>query len=47
MRLQDEVNGFLTDKMEEDKMIAALGGGKVDDQKEEENYGEEVGDESR
>lgn len=47
VRLQDEVNIFLTDKMEEDKTLAALVGVKGDDdQKDEENYGEEVVDES-
>lgn len=46
VRLQDEVNVFLTDKMEEDKALAALAGVKGDDRKEEENYGEEVVDES-
>jgi len=50
VKLQDEVNTFLTRKMEEDK--AAEGGaavqaqsGGVDDRKEEEQYGEEVVDE--
>lgn len=45
-RLQDEVNVFLTEKMEEDKTLAALVGVKGDDRKDEENYGEEVVDES-
>ena len=40
-KLQDEINTFLTAKMEEDKALAALAGAKVDDRKEEENYGEE------
>ena len=41
MKLQDEVNGFLTTKMEEDKALAGSAGTKVDDRAEEENYGEE------
>ena len=45
-QLQNEVNTFLTEKMEEDKTLAALVGAKVDDRKDEENYGEEVVDES-
>ena len=40
-QLQEEVNTFLTSKMEEDKTLAAKAGLKVDDKKEEENYGEE------
>ena len=39
--LQEEVNGFLTTKMEEEKALASTAGVKVDDQVEEENYGEE------
>lgn len=45
VKLQDEVNTFLTAKMEEDKIIASSSAGKVDEKKEEENYGEEVVDE--
>ena len=41
MKLQEEVNGFLTTKMEEDKTLAAGAGMKIDDKAEEENYGEE------
>ena len=41
VQLQEEVNGFLTTKMEEDKALAAGAGMKADDQAEEENYGEE------
>ena len=41
VRLQEEVNGFLTTKMEEDKALAASAGVKIDDKAEEENYGEE------
>ena len=41
VKLQEEVNGFLTTKMEEDKALAACAGVKVDDKAEEENYGEE------
>lgn len=40
-KLQGEINTFLTSKMEEDKALVALAGAKVDDKKEEENYGEE------
>ncbi|KAL8829172.1 MAG: hypothetical protein Q9191_002166 [Dirinaria sp. TL-2023a] len=40
-KLQDDINGFLTNKMEEDKASASLAGTTVDDRKEEENYGEE------
>ena len=42
VNLQEEVNVFLTKKMEEDKTLALNGSGKVDERKEEENYGEEV-----
>ncbi|CAF9908592.1 MAG: hypothetical protein GOMPHAMPRED_006206 [Gomphillus americanus] len=41
--LQEETNTFLTRKMEEDNQTAS---GNVDDKKEEENYGEEVVDDS-
>lgn len=41
VKLQEEVNGFLTTKMEEDKALVATAGMKADDQAEEENYGEE------
>ena len=41
VKLQVEVNDFLTTKMEEDKALAANAGTKADDQAEEENYGEE------
>lgn len=41
VKLQEEVNGFLTTKMEEDKALAASAGMKADDKAEEENYGEE------
>ncbi|KAH0563291.1 hypothetical protein GP486_002146 [Trichoglossum hirsutum] len=53
-KLQGEVNAFLTRRMDEGKAAAAAGvagGGKrtvgvgVDDEREEENYGEEVVDE--
>lgn len=40
-KLQEEVNSFLTGKMEEDKVLAAIAGVKEDDKKAEENYGEE------
>ena len=42
VQLQDEVNSFLTAKMEEDKALASMVGGKVNDKEEEENYGEEA-----
>lgn len=41
--LQSTINTFLTQKMEEEK-AAGGAGGKFDDAKEEENYGEEVAD---
>lgn len=41
VKLQDEVNGFLTTKMEEDKALAEGAGVKIDDKADEENYGEE------
>ncbi|KAL8935016.1 MAG: hypothetical protein Q9216_005625 [Gyalolechia sp. 2 TL-2023] len=40
-KLQDEVNAFLTEKMDEDKALAAKAGLEVDEKKEEERYGEE------
>ncbi|KAI4134803.1 MAG: hypothetical protein LQ341_005964, partial [Variospora aurantia] len=42
-QLQGEINAFLTEKMEEDKALAASAGGgvKVDEKREEEYYGEE------
>lgn len=45
VRLQDEVNQFLTEKMEEDKAKASSDGLKEDDRQAEENYGEEIVDE--
>ncbi|KAL8913017.1 MAG: hypothetical protein Q9171_002085 [Xanthocarpia ochracea] len=46
-QLQDDVNGFLTAKMEEDKALAVKAGvdDKVDEKKEEDFYGEEGGEE--
>ncbi|KAL9131225.1 MAG: hypothetical protein Q9175_006816 [Cornicularia normoerica] len=41
VKLQEEVNGFLTTKMEVDNALAASAGMKADDRAEEENYGEE------
>ncbi len=41
IKLQEEVNVFLTTKMEEDKALAVNAGMKADDRAEEENYGEE------
>ncbi|KAI9717024.1 MAG: hypothetical protein M1812_004959 [Candelaria pacifica] len=40
-KLQEEVNSFLTQKMEEDKDAGTGSLGKVDEKREEENYGEE------
>ncbi|KAL8762433.1 MAG: hypothetical protein Q9184_001561 [Pyrenodesmia sp. 2 TL-2023] len=40
-QLQEEINTFLTEKMEEDKTLAAKAGVKIDEKKEEDNYGEE------
>ncbi len=40
-QLHEEVNTFLTSKMEEDKVLASKAGLKVDDKQEEEKYGEE------
>jgi len=49
LEMQNDINAYLTQKMEEDKAAAATNGNgiadKVDEQKEEENYGEEVEDE--
>lgn len=42
VRLQEDVNSFLTARMEDDKVSASMGGGRVDEGKEEENYGEEM-----
>lgn len=42
VQTQEEVNAFLTAKMEEDKAAASMAGMKVDEKKAEENYGEEV-----
>lgn len=43
--LQEEVNAFLTKKMDEDKALSEKDK-KLDDKKEEENYGEEIADDS-
>lgn len=43
-KLQEEVNRFLTQEMDRDKAGLLEGGGKVDDKKEEDNYGEEIVD---
>ena len=40
--LQEDVNVFLTTKMDEDKALVAADGLKADERKEEENYGEEI-----
>ncbi|MCJ1418152.1 hypothetical protein MMC32_004497 [Xylographa parallela] len=40
--LQEEMNTFLTAKMEEDKVLSDQRTGVIDDKKEEDNYGEEV-----
>lgn len=45
LRLQNEINAFLTQRMEEDKAPASGNGNgisTIDEQKEEDNYGEEV-----
>ena len=42
VNLQNEINQFLTAKMEENKTFVLNGSGKADDRTEEENYGEEV-----
>lgn len=42
VQTQEEVNAFLTAKMEEDKTVASTAGVKADEKKAEENYGEEV-----
>lgn len=48
-KLQDDINAFLTKKMEEERQAVSgangVDGARVDEQKEEENYGEEVVDE--
>ena len=43
--LQEEINTFLTRKMDEDKTSSAKAAA-LDDRQEEENYGEEVVDEA-
>ena len=45
VQLQDDINAFLTTKMEEDKALSSSVSTKGDDKKEEENYGEEGVDE--
>ena len=48
VRMQGEMNVFLTARMEEDARVAGAGAGagkKVDEEREEENYGEEEGGE--
>ena len=42
VQAQEDVNAFLTAKMEEDKAVASMAGLKTDDRKAEENYGEEI-----
>lgn len=42
VQTQEDVNAFLTVKMEEDKAVASMAGLKTDDRKAEENYGEEI-----
>ncbi|EGE08669.1 hypothetical protein TEQG_07629 [Trichophyton equinum CBS 127.97] len=42
--LQADVNAFLTEKMEEDKLRDAQGSATIDDKTKEDNYGEEVVD---
>lgn len=43
--MQEQVNKELTQRMEEDNTRAGADKSKIDDKKEEENYGEEVVDE--
>lgn len=45
VKLQDEINIFLTSKMEEDKVSAIDAGKRINEKTEEENYGEEQVDE--
>lgn len=43
--MQKEINAFLTSQMEQDKLAAQTNGSKsakTDEDKEEDNYGEEV-----
>lgn len=42
VQTQEEVNAFLTAKMEEDKTMVLTAGVKGDEKKAEENYGEEI-----
>ena len=41
VQLQEDINTFLTSKMDEDKALVSKTGLKVDDKQEEDNYGEE------
>lgn len=45
LQMQADVNAFLTEKMEEDKTSAYAAAARVDEEKEEANYGEEVEEE--
>lgn len=42
VQLQDEINTFLTSRMEKDKALAIMTGARADDINEEEKYGEEI-----
>lgn len=42
IKLQEDVNTFLTKRMGEEKASSASSAKTIDDKKEEENYGEEV-----
>lgn len=42
VQTQEDINTFLTAKMEEDKALTSTPGMKADEKKAEENYGEEV-----
>ena len=45
VQTQEDINTFLTAKMEEDKALTSTPGMKTDEKKAEENYGEEVAEE--
>ena len=45
VQTQEDINTFITAKMEEDKAVTSIPGMKADEKKAEENYGEEVDEE--
>lgn len=47
VQIQDEINTFLTSKMEEDKALALKAGVNADYKRAEENYGEEAEEDIR